>query len=96
MFLLAKMRQPSRHLYKDLEVNTFSDILDELLSDRNFLMGGGDDDNLILPPWSECLNYEFQIRKEAVRLCMEEGFSIKDSLWHTLADKERRMQHWIL
>ena len=96
MFLLAKMRQPSRHLYKDLEVNTFSDILDELLSDRNFLMEGGDDDNIILPPWSECLNYEFQIRKEAVRLCMEEGFSIKDSLWHTLADKERRMQHWIL
>ena len=96
MFLPAKMRQPSRHLYKDLEVNTFSGFLDELLSDRNFLMEGGDDDNLILPPWNECLNYEFQIRKEAVRLCMEEGFSIKDSLWHTLADKERRMQHWIL
>ena len=94
MFLLAKMRQPSRHLYKDLEVNTFSDFLDELLSDRN--MEGGDDDNLSLPPWSECLNFGFQIRKEAVRLCMEEGFSIKDSLWHTLADKERRMQHWIL
>ena len=33
MFLLAKMRQPSRHLYKDLEVHTFSDFLDELLSD---------------------------------------------------------------
>ena len=96
MFLLAKMRQPSRHLYKDLEGNTFSDFLDEPLSDRNFLMEGGDDDNLILPLWSECLNYEFQIRKEAVRLCMEEGFSIKDSLWHTLADKEHRMQHWIL
>ena len=78
MFLLAKMRQPSRLLYKGLEVNAFSDFLDELLSDRNFLMEGGDDDNLIL------------------RLCMEEGFSIKDSLWHTLADKEHRMQHWIL
>ena len=30
VFLLAKMRQPSRHQYKDLEVNTFSDFLDEL------------------------------------------------------------------
>ena len=38
MFLLAKMRQPSRILYRDLEVNTHSDFLDELLSDRNFLM----------------------------------------------------------
>ena len=27
---------------------------------------------------------------------MEEGFSIKDALWHTLADKEHRMQHQIL
>ena len=38
MFLLAQMRQPSRHLYRGLEVNTLSDFLDELLSDRNFLM----------------------------------------------------------
>ena len=27
---------------------------------------------------------------------MEEGFALKESLWHTLADKEHRMQHWIL
>ena len=96
MFLLAKMRQPSRHLYKVLEVNTFSDFLDELLSDRNFLMETADDEHLVLPPWNECLNYEFQIRKNAIGLCMEEGFALKESLWHTLADKEHRMQHWIL
>ena len=42
-------------------------------------------------PCLECLNYELQIRKEAVRLCMEEGFSLKDSLWQTLSDKEHRM-----
>ena len=36
------------------------------------------------------------IRKEAVRLCMEKGLSLKDSLWQTLSDKEHRMQHWIL
>ena len=36
------------------------------------------------------------IRKEAVRLCMEKGLSVKDSLWQTLSDKEHRMQHWIL
>ena len=59
MFLLAQMRQPSRHLYRGLEVDTLSDFLDELLSDRNFLMES-------------------------------------DDLWHVLADKEHRMQHWIL
>ena len=36
MFLIAKMRQPSRHHYKDLEVNTLSDFLE-----RNFLMEHG-------------------------------------------------------
>ena len=48
MFLLAKMRQPSRHLYKDLDANTFSDFLDELLNDRNFLMETADDEHLVL------------------------------------------------
>ena len=96
MFLLAQMRQPSRHLYRGLEVNTFSDFLDELLSDRNFLMESDDDEKLVIPPWNQCLNYEFNIRKDAVRLCMEEGFALKDALWHVLADKEHRMQNWIL
>ena len=59
-------------------------------------MESDDDDHLRIPLWNQCLNYEFQIRKDAVRLCMEEGFSLKDALWHTLADKEHRMQHWIL
>ena len=72
MFLLAQMRQPSRHLYRGLEVNTFSDFLDELLSDRNFFMESDDDERLFIPPWNQCLNYEFDIRKDAVRLCMEE------------------------
>ena len=96
MFLLAQMRQPSRHLSRGLEVNTFSDFLDELLSDQNFLMESDDDERLVIPPWNQCLNYEFNIRKDAVRLCMEEGFALKDALWHVLADKEHRMQHWIL
>ena len=96
MFLLAQMRQPSRHLYRGLEVNTLSDFLDELLSDRNFLMESDDDEKLVIPPWTQCLSYEFNIRKDAVRLCMEEGFALKDALWHVLADKEHRMQLWIL
>ena len=83
-----QMRQPSRHLYRDLEVNTFSDFLDELLSDQNFLMESDDDEKLVIPPWNQCLSYEFKNRKGAVRFCMEEGFALKDALWHVLADKE--------
>ena len=36
--LLAQMRQPGRHLYADFTHMTFIDFLDELLSERNFLM----------------------------------------------------------
>ena len=50
MFLLTKMRQPSCMLYRELEVHTFSDFLDELLSDRNFLMEFDDDGHLVIPP----------------------------------------------
>ena len=35
---LAPMRQPGRHLYTDLTEDTFSDFLDELVSEDNFLM----------------------------------------------------------
>ena len=59
-------------------------------------MESDDDEKLVIPPWTQCLNYEYNIRKDAVRLCMEEGFALKDALWHVLADKEHRMQHWIL
>ena len=59
-------------------------------------MESDDDDHLVIPPWNQYLNYEFHIRKDAVLLCVEEGFSLKDDLWHTLADKEHGMQHRIL
>ena len=47
-------------------------------------------------PGLSALVTNFFVRKDAVRLCMEEGFALKDALWHVLADKEHRMQHWIL
>ena len=37
-WLLAQMRQPGRHLYADFTRMTFVDFLDELLSERNFLL----------------------------------------------------------
>ena len=62
MFLLTKMRQPSCMLCRELEVHTFSHFLDELLSDWNFLMESDDDGHLVISPWNQCLNDEFNIR----------------------------------
>ena len=37
-WLLAQMPQPGRHLYSEFTRKTYIDFLDELLSERNFLM----------------------------------------------------------
>ena len=38
MWLLAQMRQPTRLLYADLKETTFTKFLDELLSEKKFLL----------------------------------------------------------
>ena len=74
-WLLAQMRQPGRSIYKDYDRMTFSDF--------NFYKEV-EGQPMIAPRWSFCLSYELEIRKEAIRLCKEESFGIKDALWSTL------------
>ena len=77
MWLLAKMRQPTRPLYADLKETTFSKSLDELLGEKNFYLerevAGS---KLVVPDWTHCLDYEFPLRKEALRLVRVEVSSI--------------------
>ena len=72
MWLLAKMRQPTKPLHADLKETTFSKFLDEFLGEKNFLLerevAGS---KLVVPDWTHCLDYEFQLRKEALRLVRE-------------------------
>ena len=37
-WLMGQLRQPGRHLFSDLDRNTFADFLDVLLSEKNFLL----------------------------------------------------------
>ena len=96
MWLLAQMRQPGRHLYADLTPQTWSDLLSELLSTRNFRLDrevGGV--KLVVPQWSHCLEYEFQIRKEAISLTRSRGLSIQSALWSVYRNEHHRMEHWV-
>ena len=36
-WLMGQLRQPGRHLFSDLDINTFADFLDVLLSEKNFV-----------------------------------------------------------
>ena len=96
-WLMGQLRQPGRHLFSDLDRNTFADFLDVLLSEKNFLLIKNiGTTRIIRPDWSLCMGYEFELRKEALRLVREKGFSIQRALWGAYRvedpDSERKLQ----
>ena len=96
MWLLVQMKQPVRSIYRDFDRMTFIDFLEKLLDKQNFNRYKEVNGTLLLvPKWTDCLSYEFEIRKEAFRLCREEGFGIKAALWNTITNNEHRMIHWL-
>ena len=46
----------------------------------------------VVPRWEHCLEYEHQLRREAIR---EENFSIQAALWHAFEDQQHRLTHWV-
>ena len=75
---------------------TFNDFLDTLLDRDNFnfkkrSMGR----TLISPCWTFCLSYEFELRKEAFRLCKEQAMGVHAALWTALRNPEHRVKHWL-
>ena len=50
---------------------------------------------MISPCWSFCLSYEFELRKEAIRLCKEQTMGVQAALWAALRNPEHRMKHWL-
>ena len=94
-WLLAQLRQSGRHLYSDLTEISFPRICDELLSQKNFLMEKDFGSRRIsAPDWDLCLAYELEIRREAVRLATEEGFSFQRAWWTAYTNDHHRMEHW--
>ena len=78
--LLAQMRQPTLHA--DQKESTFAKFRDELLSEKNFLLereAAGT--KRIVPNWTHCLEYEFQSRKQTLRVARGEGQPIERARW---------------
>ena len=80
------MRQQGRSIYKDLDRDTFSDFLDTLLDQDNFNFYKEVDGRALISP---C---EFELRKEAVKLCKEQSYGIQAALWAALKDNEHRYE----
>ena len=83
LWLLAQMRQPWRSIYQDLDRCTFNDFLDTLLDRDNFnFYKEVEGCALITPSWTYCLSYEFELRKDAFRLCKEQQYGIQAAPGH--------------
>ena len=96
LWLLAKMRQPARQIFADFTETTFPKILDELLSEKNFLLDRNiAGTRMIVPKWEHCLEYEYQVRRQAIKLCVRKGFSSQSAWWSVYRDVEHRMEHWV-
>ena len=95
-WLMGQMRQPGRHLFSDLDRNTFADFLDVLLSEKNFLLIKNIGANRVIrPDWSLCMGYEHELRKEALRLAREKGFPIQHALWAAYNDSHHRLENFL-
>ena len=95
-WLMGQLRQPGRHLFSDLDRNTFADFLDVLLSEKNFLLIKNiGTTRIIRPDWSLCMGYEFELRKEALRLVREKGFSIQRALWGAYNNESHRLENFL-
>ena len=93
---MGQLRQPSRHLFSDLDRNTFADFLDVLLSNKNFLLIKNiGTTRIIRPDWSLCMGYEFELRKEALRLVREKGFSIQRALWGAYNNESHQLKNFL-
>ena len=96
LWLLAQIRHPGSSIYSDFDRNTFIDFLETLLDKDNFnFYKEVNGCPLISPPWSYCLSYELELRKEAIRLCKEQSYGIQKALWSALHNTEHRMKHWL-
>ena len=88
MWFLSQMRQPTRPVCSDLKENTFT----KFLSEKNLLLerevAGS---KIIVPNWAHCLEYEFQLRKDALKLTREEGQSIEKAVCSAYNDPQHRI-----
>ena len=66
------------------------------MSTDNFLMKRHiEGETWAAPVWTHCMEIEFQLRRDAMKLCREQGYSIQAALWATYRNQEHRMKHWV-
>ena len=79
-FHLASYKHSSRLWLRGSNLQLWQDHLDYVLGDDVARMQHKVLDQVVTPPWAVVLSYEYQIRKEAVRLIMFEAYQLEDAM----------------
>ena len=96
LWLLGQMRQPGRSIYEDFNRTTFVDFLDTLLDRDNFNFHKEvNGRTLISPCWSFCLSYEFELQKEAIRLCKGTSDGCTSCALDCTPQPRASYEHWL-
>ena len=51
---------------------------------------------LVMPQWSYCMEYKFQVRKDAIKLTRSRGLPIGRALWTVYKNEQHRMERLLL
>ena len=97
VFLASKYK--NKIFFKDLTPAVWLDYSNFLLGDKVYLMqipspsGIGKSDQVALrPPWTVMLNYEFELRKEAVKRAFRDSRALKDTILEVQNDAQLKEQ----
>ena len=93
---IAKLRHSGKSWLRDLDKDTWVDHVEWLLGGKvlNLKAGCAAENTLITPSWQTFLGYEYEVRKEAVRLCNRTGVGITAAL--ATAGKDYDLRHRFL
>ena len=96
-WLFAAEKHGARPWLKDVSLETYGHLSTYILGERVAAMRaalpGGD--LTAAPPWTLVLSYEFQIRKYAYKLVMDEGKTLDEALRKSCRDPELRQRYFM-
>ncbi len=90
---VIKLRHPEREVFKHLTDKSWLSVLEYLLGPKvaKYRSSKG-----VGISWSDLLNYEFEIRRKAMRLVTSRRMTLDDALKAAVADDELRSFHFTL
>jgi len=99
LWLMLAVEFVNKHMFADLAATTWTAWTEYFLGKKVYSLKiagtEGSNSQYLCPPWAIVLSYEYECRKEALRLVREEGKTLNEALLDSMKDAEIRELHFI-